>query len=105
MLAKAGARVNARNNEGNTPLHETFLTDVEEELLKSGADVNARNDDGETPIFATVDDEAIPLFLKYGEDLNIRNKKGESVVEASAHKGPQRQEALRKAIAAARDGK
>ena len=32
-LAQAGASVNAHDNEGNTPLHATFLTDVEEELL------------------------------------------------------------------------
>lgn len=35
--------------QGNTPLHETFLTDVEEELLKLGANVNARNNDGAPP--------------------------------------------------------
>jgi hypothetical protein len=81
LLAKRGAHVNARDNEGNTPLHETFLTDVEEELLKLGADVNARNSDGETPIFTNVDNDAIPLFIKYGADLTIRNNKGETVVE------------------------
>ena len=98
LLAKAGANVNARDDDGNTPLHETFLTDVEEELLKLGANVNARNKDGETPIFTNVDEEAIPLFLKHGADLTIRNKKGQTVVEAAAEKGPARQEALRKAI-------
>ena len=36
--------MNAHDNEGNTPLHETFLSDVEEELLKLGEDVNARNE-------------------------------------------------------------
>jgi ankyrin repeat protein len=98
LLAQAGADVNARDKEGNTPLHETFLTDVEEELLKLGADVNARNEDGETPIFTTVDDDAIPLFIKHGADLTIRNNKGETVMEAAKGKGPLRQEALRKAI-------
>jgi ankyrin repeat protein len=44
LLAQAGANVNAHDNEGNTPLHGTFLTDVEEELLKLGEDVNARNE-------------------------------------------------------------
>ena len=71
LLIYAGANVNARDNDGNTPLHETFLTDVEEELLKLGADVNARNKDGETPIFTNVDDDAIPLFIKHGADLTI----------------------------------
>ena len=74
LLAQAGANVNARDNDGNTPLHETFLTDVEEELLKLGANVNARNNDGETPIFTTVDDNAIPLFIAHGADLGIRQQ-------------------------------
>ena len=97
LLVQAGANVNARDDNGNTPLHEIFLTDVEEELLKLGADVNVRNNDGETPIFTTVDD-AIPLFIEHGADLSIRNNKGETVLEAAKNKGPQRQEALRKAI-------
>jgi len=98
LLAQAGANVNVRDNDGNTPLHETFLTEVEEELLKLGGDVNARNMDGETPIFTTVDDSAIPLFIEHGADLTIRNNKGETVIDAAKAKGPQRQEVLRKAI-------
>src|SRR5262249_19674919 len=98
LLAEAGANVNARDKNGNTPLHETFLTDLERELLKLGADVNARNNDGETPIFTTGDDQAIPLYIEHGADLSIRNNKGEDVVEASKNRGPARMEALRKAL-------
>lgn len=98
LLAEAGGNVNARDNKGNTPLHETFLSEVEEELLKLGADVNAQNKDGETPIFTSVDDSAISLFIAHGADLSIRNNAGKTVVEAAASRGPARQEALRLAM-------
>ena len=97
LLANAGANVNARDRYGNTPLHETFLTDVQEELLKRGADVNARNNNGETPIFTTEDPDSIPLFIKYGADLTLRNNKGQTIFEASSTKGPVWQAALRAA--------
>jgi ankyrin repeat protein len=98
LLAQAGANVNARDNDGDAPLHGIFLTDVEAELLRLGADVNARNHDGETPIFTNVDDAAIPLFIAHGADLSIRNNKGETVMEAAKRRGPGRQKALREAI-------
>jgi ankyrin repeat protein len=90
--------VNARDSRENPPLHRTFLTAVEEELLKLGANVNARSKEGETPIFTTVDDAALSLFIEHGADLTIRNKRGETVIEAAKDHGPDREEALRKAI-------
>lgn len=99
LLAKAGADVNVRDENGSTPLHEIFLDDVIEELIKLGADVNARDKDGETPIFTNVSDEAMQIFIDHGADLTIQNKKGETVLEAAEKQhGEQRVEVLRAAI-------
>ena len=105
LLVGAGANVNAKNNEGNTALHETFLTAVEKTLLELGADVNARNKDGETPIFTTVDDAAIALYIEHGANLFIRNNKGETAMEAAASEhGPARVEAFQKAMQNRKEG-
>ena len=98
LLVAAGANVNARDFDGNTPLHRIYLLDLEEELLRLGADVNARNNAGETPIFTNVDDDSVALFAAHGADLTIRNKKGRSLLKAAKEKGPLREQAVKKVL-------
>src|SRR5208282_701479 len=50
-LLVAKADVNARKNDGETPLHTAYSNaDVTKLLLANGADVNARRNDGKTPL-------------------------------------------------------
>ncbi len=54
LLLRAGADVNARGGEGNSPLHEAVYgkcLPVVKHLVEMGANVNARNDRGESPLF------------------------------------------------------
>ncbi len=97
LLAEAGARVDARDSDGNTLLHTSDLLDVSEELLKLGADVNARNNQGETPIFTNMEVRVLPLFLRYGADLTVRDNRGETVLGSRWGRGPAWDEALQRA--------
>ena len=50
-LIKIGADIEAKNSEGNTPLHfaaQSGNTEVIMALLAAGADINATNQDGLT---------------------------------------------------------
>jgi hypothetical protein len=90
----AEADVNARDRDGNTPLHKASGRDVVGELLRLGADVNARNARGETPVFTTPEVGAIGSLVEHGADLSVRNGDGQPALEAAVGMGRGRVEAL-----------
>jgi len=75
--------VNAKDEDGVTPLHEAALwghNEVAELLIANGADVNAKNDDGRTPLDSAIKDkhtEIAALLRKHGgktsEELKAEN--------------------------------
>jgi ankyrin repeat protein len=76
MLVAAGADVNARDADGNTPLVEAESDEVARVLIKAGANPNARNSDGRTPLFDHYFAEPKKALIEAGADVTIRDKYG-----------------------------
>jgi len=88
-LLKNGANINARDENGWTPLMSACFqsnSKIIEMLLKNGADVNARKKDGSTVLVYAVlsacnseiidNSEIIEILLKNGANVNARNEDG-----------------------------
>jgi ankyrin repeat protein len=73
LLLKSGAEVNARDEDGVTPL--SYAADNSAEavslLLKNGADVNARSENGSTPLMSAVEGNYIPNAEDGGFGSNL----------------------------------
>ena len=88
-----GADVNAKANDGWTPLHWAAWKshkEIAELLLANGADVNAKNDVGDTPLDywaeMNTEGETADLLRKHGGKKGEELKGGEPVAVASQAK-------------------
>jgi len=79
-LVAAGADPNARDHEGNVPLHEVRDTDVALALVKAGADPNARNQRGETPLFNAFWSDVKTVLVGVGADVSARDVEGRTAL-------------------------
>jgi ankyrin repeat protein len=91
-LVEAGAKVNAKDKMGRTPLHTIVTTEgnarLIETLVKLGEDPNATDDDGNTPLHLAVErrehydtEDKIRAFVKNGGDINKLNKQKETPLD------------------------
>ena len=84
MLLNRGANIEARSNNGGTPLHAAAASskspDVIKLLLNRGADIEACNDDGRRPLHtaATFSDlpAVVEIFLDEGAKIDVEDKNG-----------------------------
>ena len=87
LLLQHRARIHARNEKGQAPLHlasQGGLSDIVASLLKLGAHVDARDNDDMTPLhFASQSQysqsgEIVRLLQEHGADIQARNKNGQT---------------------------
>ncbi|HXL01820.1 MAG TPA: ankyrin repeat domain-containing protein [Candidatus Atribacteria bacterium] len=86
---EAGANVNARDENGMTPLMHAAGANQNPEvikvLLEAGAEVNARDEDGWTPLMQAAcfnqNPEVIKVLLEAGADGKIRCKEGKTAFD------------------------
>lgn len=82
LLLDAGADVNSRNQEGETPLHqaaEDYDKQVAQLLIDHGANVDASNNFGQTPLHAAAMHgafEVLDILVYNGAKVNCRDIKG-----------------------------
>jgi ankyrin repeat protein len=88
LLIKKGADVNAKNDEGMTPLHIAAYGAMVKILVKNGADVNSQSKDGSTPLHTQATEgadtgsvEVLEALLDAGADPNVKDKAGKTPLD------------------------
>ncbi len=81
LLAKAGANLNAQDEEGNTVLHEAYEVAIAGALIEEGANVNVRNAKGESPLMRNFSADVAKLLVAAGADIHARDHAGTTALD------------------------
>lgn len=87
LLLKHGSNPNAKNLNGQTPLHKEWREldlEVVQVLLEAGADINAKDNSGNTPLHYAISKkslEEVKFFVDHNVDINAQNSYGETPLE------------------------
>jgi ankyrin repeat protein len=90
LLIGAGADVNSRDNQQQTPIFMACMGQHVEglrALISAGADVNAKDRNGQTVLMTCFGNAALKVVIEGGADLTIRNQNGRTAAEESRQIG------------------
>ena len=93
LLIAKGADVNAKRDDGETPLHQAASKgrkEIIELLITNGADVSAKSDDGWTPLHQAAYEghkEIAELLIDKGADVNAMSDIGRTPLYWAADSG------------------
>ena len=93
LLLEHGADVNARMDDGTTPLYLAGTVEVVHVLLEHGAIVDAVDNVGKTPLHSAAEyrhDEAVRSLLKHGANVGAVDYEGRTPLHSAAEDGNDR---------------
>ena len=83
------ADVNAKDDNGNTPLHHRSRASIASILIAAGADVNVKDDNGNTPLYGAASlwghASVVSILIAAGADVNAKNNDGETPLYRAAY--------------------
>ncbi|MBR4985307.1 MAG: ankyrin repeat domain-containing protein [Proteobacteria bacterium] len=82
-LIEAGADINAKDDNGKTPLHwcvslRSSNDDIAKLLIGAGADVNAKDNKGRTPLHWCRKADIVKVLIGVGADVNAKDNDGKT---------------------------
>ena len=83
FLVSKGADVNAKANNGCTPLFDAYKVTVAKFLVSKGANVNERDNIGDTPLHDVVDIEVAQFLISKGANIEAKNNYGETPLQVA----------------------
>lgn len=89
LLARAGADLDAQDEEGNAALHSAYYEGVARALIEDGADVNIRNKVGETPLMSNFSVAAAKLLVAAGADIHAKDDQGKTALDHARELEPE----------------
>jgi ankyrin repeat protein len=90
LLVSAGANVNLKNHQGQTPLFSAcFNPRAVSLLVAAGADLNVQDKNRQTALMHCVTPQFAKAMIAAGADLFLRDDQGETAVESAREMGLQ----------------